>query len=332
MPTPTTAPEAPATYLDSTHPVVARLIELQADQSDAIFAARWLSLSATTWFRIKQGSYGARDHSRVLEKLEGGLAAIEDERASRANSPGGRTLQLTGLKTGLAAVRRAFGETRDRLVVILAPTGGGKTTFARALEATYPGRVSSVEATETWRTSYLAAIHVLGQAIGLPDLSNSTRLAEAALLDALRARPRIICIDEGHYFGAATINLIKAILNQTGCTVVLLAIPALWSRIKRSAWEESEQLRTRTCALVEARHLSVEDAQVFLADRLGAAFSQLNDEAAEAARLVANAGNEFGLLDTAERIAAEASTEAGTAPLTLDIIKAAIRNTTALRR
>lgn len=317
--------------LDAQHPVVSRLIELQGTASDAQFAKRWLTCSASSWSRIKAGSYHAADPARMADKLEGSLAALEDARASGAGSIDD-IVPLRLIRQGIAAVKRAFGEPRDRLVVVLAATGGGKTTLARAISETYHGRVISAEASETWRSSYLAATHALMRAAGIRDLPHSTRLAEVALIDHLRAAPRLIVIDEAHYFGPATINLVKAILNQTSSAVVLLAIPALWERTKQAAWDEAEQLRSRTCALVRAEEVDQHDIDSYLRHRLNGSWTSLPDsDRSSAISLVGATANRFGRLATVARVAAELEVEIGDRAATTSDIDAAINTVKLLR-
>lgn len=325
--------ETSADYLiGPDHPTVARLVALQGNTSDNQFARMHLSCSASSWNRVKAGTYHAASGARMLEKLEIDLAAAERRLAGRGQAAEILPLQLVDLAD--RAVRRAFVEPRDRLVVVLAPTGGGKTTVAAHLSATHTGTVV-VEASETWRSSYLAACHALLRGLGVDDRPTGTRAAESLLLHTLAEKPKLLIIDEGHYFGPATINLVKAILNQTRSTVVLLAIPALWARMKRSAWEEAEQLRSRTCAVVECRELRDADVSLYLRSALGEAWGALTaEEARDSSRAVREVANGFGLMATVARIAKEIADELGDskARVTPGHVLAAVKTVSALRR
>lgn len=321
--------------LSPEHPVVARLIELQGKTSDQKFADRWLSCTVSSWSRIRSGKYHARDAARMQEKLEGDLAALERHHAVERATVASDIVGVSLITLGMRAVDRAFGEVRDRMVAILAPTGGGKTTFRRALKLKHKGLLE-VEASETWRTSYLAACHAFLVKLGVTNLPAGTRAAESLLLAMLQADPKLIVIDEAHYFGPATINLIKALLNQTTCTVVMLSIPELWQRMKRSAWEESEQLRSRTCAIVEVKELSTPDVAMVFARRLEGALRTASVGRPEATEMVAAIraeANRFGLMATVARILAEI--EADTAEgetLTAELVLKACATVAALRR
>lgn len=324
-----------ALRLDDQHPVVARLIELQGKTSDQKFADRWLTCTVSSWSRIRSGKYHAKDAGRMLEKLETDLAALERHHAVERATVASDIVGVSLITMGMRAVDRAFAEVRDRMVVILAPTGGGKTTFRRALMQKHTGLLE-VEASETWRTSYLAVCHAFLKALGVTKLPAGTRSAESELLTRLKQEPKLVVIDEAHYFGPATINLIKAILNQTTCTVVKLTIPDLWERMKRGAWQESEQLRARTCAIVEVRDLSTHDVAMVFACRLERTLraSQVSeDEAAQMVAAIRCEANRFGLMATVARILAEI--EADTAEgerLTPELVLKACGTVAALRR
>lgn len=313
---------AVAVVLSPEHPVVARLMELQGDTSNGRFAKRWLSCTGSSWGRILQGKYHAGDPARMLEKLELDLAGLERHRAAATAARASDIAGISLVTMGMAAVDRAFGESRDRLVAVLAPTGGGKTTFARALALKHQGMVQ-VEASETWRTSYLAACHALLRALGVATLPGGTRAAESLLLQILKASPKLIVVDEAHYFGPATINLVKAVLNQTASTVVLLSIPELWERMKRSAWEESEQLRSRTCAMVRCEELPARDVAMVFAKRFGSRVTG-HEEAREMVEAIRAEANRFGLMATVARILAEieADLEEGEGPTPEGVLKA----------
>lgn len=316
----------------NTHPTVRRLADLQGGESDNRFAQRWLSMSGTSWYRLKTGDYQA-DPEKLLSKCEGGLQQLEDYLAGlRKRGQRGRVLELRPVTKLLDAVKVAQAEPRDRLAVLLAPTGGGKSTVVSALQERYAARVVAVEATESWRESYLAATLAITTALRVKEVASNKRQAEAALLAHLKEKPCILVIDEAHYFGPSTINLVKAIANQTTCTLVLLAIPALWARLKRAAWEEAEQIRSRTAATIEVREVGEKDLDSFVTDRLAGAKEQLKSDWKEALTDIGESANRFGLWDTVERVCAVIHEEAEGGPITLEMVKAAIKNVEATRR
>lgn len=317
--------------LDKHHPTVAALISHQGDLTDKAFSKRWLTVSETTWFRVRTGSYKAADHTAVLDKLTADLGALTDHLAITAgNTNGAAVLDLNNVKLGIAAVRRAFGQQRNRLVVILGETGAGKTVVAQAIAAEYPGAATVVEASETWRDSYLAPIAAAAKACGLTTLPTSARKAEGALIETLQKRPRILIIDEGNYFGPAALNLVKLILNETSSTVVVLALPELWDRIVRGARQESLQLRNRTAAKISLDSIGTDDARAVLRHHAGEFWPGLGKDESKAVAAIVREAVSFGLWNTVVSIAQEIAAVAG-GPVTLDEVDRAISTVRALR-
>jgi type II secretory pathway predicted ATPase ExeA len=289
--------------------LIEALVRHQGEVSDARFSKRWLGVHATTWSRIKDGTYAARDWTAVLDKLAGGLRAIEDAAADKSAAHEGRILPLRHVKAVAGAVSAAQHEGRDRLVVYLGQTGSGKSKMGHWLTEYYHGRTVKVEATTSWQDSYLTALVAVAAALGINNVAASRRIAEAAVLEFVAVNPRIIIIDEGHHMGRDALNMCKAILNRgaPGTVLVMLAIPALWDRMCKSAWVEAEQLRNRAKAVIRApRCLDAEDLAAFLRDRFGAkswdAFGAAQEAVVQSVRAAVN----FGQWAAVERIAAAA--------------------------
>ena len=302
---------------------LARAKDLQGSLSDNKFARKWLGISGTVWSRIQSGTYNAKDWSTSLEKILTGLQRLEDHLAASQQRGDAELITLASTTAGLDAVAVAQGEPRDRLVMFLAPTGGGKSSFFKQLREEYSVHVAIAEASEPWRGSYMTAIRGLAKAIGMDTLSRTVGAAERELLDKLRQSPKIIGIDEAHYFGPGTINLVKAILNQSASTVVLGAIPFLWDKIKSAAWQEAAQLRNRTCSTVRIEEIPVSDMERFCRNRLPHFTGNVN----KAAAAIRQEANRFGLWDVAEAICVNARADAGDHAINLEIVHAAIEET-----
>jgi len=309
--------------------LIAALMEHQGEQSDERFCKRWLGVSASTWSRIKDGSYGAKNWDSILTKLAGALRMIEDTAASRKCSHAVRVLSLRHIKAVAAAVMEASHEQRDRLVVYLGASGSGKSKMAEWLAEYYHGQTVCIEATESSGDSYLSAVGGIGRAIGIKEEMLGARWsAEGAVLDFAAANPRIFVIDEAHHMGRPALNLCKAILNRgaPGTVVVFLAIPALWERMCKKAWAEAEQLRNRAKAVIRApQALDPADLEAFLRDRFGpASWAALGENDEKAVEAVRQAVLRFGQWAAAERIAAAALNIAAEGPVTLADIDAAV--------
>jgi type II secretory pathway predicted ATPase ExeA len=237
-------------------------------------------------------------------------------------------VRLTKLKAAEDAVKLADREPNNRLVVYLAPTGGGKSTLAHRLGELYPGGVVLAEATEPWRRSYFAAARDLARAAGVKEDLNGATQAQDALIEHLRTTRQRVVIDEAHYLGPSTLNLLKAILNLTPSTVIVLAIPELWKRMESAAWKEAEQLKRRTAAKIEVPGLTAPDVGVFLKDRLPGCESAKDWKGIVADCL--EAANRFGLLDTLERVS-DLVREQAPKEFTIDLFTTAIAEVDALR-
>jgi DNA transposition AAA+ family ATPase len=317
--------------IDSTHPIVSRLIEIQGRESDKAFADAKLSVSETVWYRIKNGKYQADDHSRVLRKLTADLSGIIEADSMVGSIKRKRILPLSYVTEARDALNMAFAEERNRIVIVLADTGGGKTTIAKSIERDFSTRTSMVEATETWRNSYLAGIQDISRACGIPEPKNNTRVAQEDLITELRKNPRIIIIDEGNYFGAASLNLVKTIVNQTKSIVVILAMPKLWKTITFARNEEARQLRNRAAAILEFNKVKLADVRLAMKAAVPN-WSSLNGSSDAAAKTITEAANSFGLWNTVFSVAEFITQEAGHGTLTLDIVQKAADDVQKLRR
>jgi hypothetical protein len=317
--------------IDANHPVVSRLIELQGSDSDRTFSDAKLSVSETVWYRIKTGKYQADDHTRVLKKLTNDLSAILDNEALTGSIRSAKILPLSHITDSRDALNMAFSADRNRIVIVLADTGGGKTMIAKSIARDFSSRTAFVEATESWRKSYLAGIQGISRGVGLDEPSKNTRQAEFELLAHLEKYPRIIVIDEGNYFGSACLNLVKAIVNKTRSIVVILAMPVLWKFITRESQQEARQLRNRAAAILEFTIIKPADVAIAMTESVPN-WGTLNGSASKAVKEVADAANAFGLWNTVFSIAEFIVDECGDGDLTLDIVTKAIADVSKLRR
>jgi DNA transposition AAA+ family ATPase len=316
--------------IDASHPVVSRLIELQGSDSDKAFATEKLSISETVWYRIKAGKYQAEDHSRVLRKISHDLADILDNHQIAGSINKKRILPLSHITDTRDALNMAFSDERNRIVIVLADTGGGKTMIARSIERDFASRVAKVEATETWRKSYLAGIHDISIASGIEKPSDNTRVAQNDLISTHKDAPRIVVIDEGNYFGAACLNLVKTIVNQTPSIVVILAMPVLWKTITKNSNQEARQLRNRAAAILEFKKVKPSDVRIAMEETVPN-WKSLNGSSTAAISTITDTANNFGLWNTVFSIAEFITEEAGDGDLTLDIVQRAATDVYKLR-
>jgi len=290
-------PEDP-TQRDEDKKLIARLAELQirlGDPSDAKFSKRWLAgAHATTWLRLKDGTYAAEDWTPIMKRVALAVHAVE-QFLETATLHGG-LLKLSHVNSAITACRTAVKQLRDRLVVVLMPSGGGKTSIVPLLRLEFPEGVVACEATETWRDSYLAALMGIAEELKLEVKGTSARVVESAVLTELKERPRKLVIDEAHYLGQPTLNLSP----------------------------ELAQLRARTCSRIEAKEMDSGDLEIFLAARI-LRWEEMPPEARKAAKSAVRAeGEKLGMWDTAFQMSSLVnSSSEGKVPAVEDFTEAA---------
>lgn len=177
---------------------------------------------------------------------------------------------LWHMRASRTAVTEAMQETgNNRLVIIEGPSGSGKTTAARNLAEKFGRRVVLSEADETWKGPKLGSmLGGLLHSLEVREIPVSEELRLKKLLLTLQQSPVCLVVDEAHHLGLRTLNLVKTILNQTKCQVVLCAVETLFKRLESSAYEEAKQLtRNRLCERVRLNGPKIDDVQKFLTRR-----------------------------------------------------------------
>lgn len=262
--------------LTDIRPRVGRLNELRAQLaelegrdalSDADFARRFLPFSATTWSKLQSGTYGG-GYDTTSRRLDDAIADIEArlpniESAAAARRQFRRTTLARGVLAALAAAREGLDDRR--VVVVLAPTGGGKTAIRDYLATR---NAVCVEGRQAWRSSYRAFCLDVARAAGrrLPSTMAEFRIEEE-MLGALRAKPRVLYIDEANTMSAQCANAIKLIVNGTECCVVIAAIPELWDRFLAGSVQEAAQLVNRCQPILRAPKIGAADVRLFLSEK-----------------------------------------------------------------
>ena len=241
-----------------------------APMSEDRFAKRFLAFSATTWSKVKSGTYAgnlasvAAKCASAIESIEAQLPSIEG--AAKYSQEFVRT-QLA--KAAIAAINRArAGVENRRVVVVLAPTGGGKTALAKYLKG--KGAVC-VEGRQAWRTSYKAFCSDVARAVGrnAPSSWQEYRVEEE-MVKALSAKDGLLFIDEANTMSAACANAVKYIVNRTGYTVVIAAIPSLWDKFLSGNRDEVLQLVNRCQPILRAPAIGPADVKLFVSPKTAA--------------------------------------------------------------
>lgn len=287
---------------------------------DTTFCRDHLAYSPAVWSRIQSGEYWkmVRSPLAVIAQLRKDLRRLEREQVIAARHAGAEWFAFDDNR----AIMQAIDECRaknlsdpDRLITYLADTGGGKTRLCGRLHEEHGAIV--VQAREAWKTSYFNCLKDFCDAVGVDTKANSNKgLMELEIINALNKRRTVIAVDEGEFFGAQSLNLIKLILNSTPTVMVICAIPEAYARWNRANWHEARQIRRRTHVLIHQEAIHPSEAAKFLASGPAKAIAK------EAAPFLAAAANQFGRFDTCKRVA-RALADGDDSP-TLDDVKKAI--------
>lgn len=270
----TAIPDSTTQWAELT-PLVNRLDELKAavertegiTLSDQKFANRFLAFSATTWSKIKSATYAGSLPS-VGEKCRAAIESIEAQLPALAETArfSQSFIRTQFAKAAFSAVNLAKAGKEDRrVVVLLAPTGYGKTAIANYLRT--KGAVT-VEGRQAWRTSYKAFCLDIVSALGrsIPPSWQESR-CERDMIDALSSKAGLLFIDEANTMSAACANAIKHIVNKTAYTVVVAAIPEMWDKFLAGNRGEVLQLLNRCQPVIRASRVEETDVAQFLASR-----------------------------------------------------------------
>lgn len=307
----TTEQPPPYTLTDDDRELISELQRHQRELGMAgdEFARRHLSYSGTVWGRIVSGEYWTmvRDAERVISTLRSDLRSLEAARLLEARYGADEFIKHEDAALLLEAVKQARAKPLSdsrRLILYIAPTGGGKSFCAGRLRFEFSARI--VEARESWMDrdrGYRAALRDIARAGGVnPDNFNLPQAIEDELVRRLNSRRQVIVIDEGEFFTARTLNLVKLILNKTTAVVVICCLPSAFDRWSTRNWDEAAQLRRRTHALIRTAPCDVRTAKLFLRS-VGPDESALKAAAAYA--------RDFGAFSTLAELRAELSGESG---------------------
>lgn len=190
------------------------------------------------------------------------VQAVVDELSGTAGG-GERVYEDLG---PVVALRRAFTQVvqsagTNRVVVIQGESGAGKTTAIRILAGRYgQARVLAVEASDVWGDRPSALLGEILRALGRTEIpaSRVERLEEVR--SALCLSRRCLVVDEAHHLGPHCLNAVKTLVNTTPGEFILVAIPSLWAKLQKSAYQEARQLTTNR--LSERVKLQLADADI----------------------------------------------------------------------
>lgn len=269
--------------------------------SEAQFANRFLPFSAATYCKLQTPEkYGAKLDSMTAkcEEAADKIAARIEALQKRAASDAG-FVKTRFAVAALGAWQKAQDDEDTRVVVLLGPTGSGKSAIGRHMAAKL-GAVH-VEGRQSWQSSYKAFCRAVAAAAKSPVTARDIDecYAETAMLEALGQRAGTLYIDEANTMGPFTANGIKLIANQTLHTVVIAAIPEMWDQFCSRSTNEVKQVLNRTQAVIRFDRVTEAEAKIFMA---GCGLPDADLPAA--CRAVCEAANEAGAYKLVRRAAA----------------------------
>ncbi|NCC52814.1 MAG: hypothetical protein EOM20_16585 [Spartobacteria bacterium] len=296
--------------------------------TDAAFHRRYLPRAYSTWHRIQHDGY-AGNTSKAIKEYEQALRTLENIRAFAPKIESDEPFYMMPVfESVVEAVNRAHARTdENRLVVFLAPTGGGKDAMCRHLAKTHNAKI--VEGRESWRKSYYAGCADVCNALHVKGPWRSTREVEFDMLAKINGHNHTIVANEGNSFGPQTFNMFKLILNQTSAVVVVCAIPGIFDRMRLKSWYESTQFLRRAVAVISAPEIDPENVRPFMAEL------NFGDDRDICAELITIAANTFGRFNMVKRIIENLRDEhsyANGRKVSIDAVETAIAETEAFLR
>lgn len=274
--------------------------------TDAQFARDFLTCSGTVWTRICSGEYWSMVSSgpRVIAERLQDLDRLERTRGFRARFENSKFIPTTEARAVFASIEDCLARplsSPERMTVYLAPTRGGKTWLT--MEATRKFRAVPVQAREAWRRSYFTCLRDIAQACGVISSKGyfTSGEMERKLVDFFNARRVVLAIDEGEYFSAEALNLIKYLLNTSTVTILLCAIGTAYDAWQRRYPHEAAQILARTNAVI-----ALEPITASAALRWFAPFKLEHPE--ECGQIAATFANDFGHFAMLQEIASRFET------------------------
>jgi hypothetical protein len=256
----------------------ARLFEL-ALKVEAWRAARGLSVvklikqfptlgSSKTFAKLAAGDVDGLDAEAWLAKYEGVARVIERavEEQEETWEDLGPTFELIKVAPRLLAHNGL-----NRLVILEGDSGSGKTRALKALAGRHPGTVIIAEADESWKTPKAMISNLLvaiGEEASVGNITGDLLARQGRLIDALKARRVLVCIDESQHMSGQGLSILKTLLNRTVSCLCIAGQSTLWRKLQAEAWQEAKQLRHNRCfASLTFGAPSVEDVELFVTRR-----------------------------------------------------------------
>lgn len=151
---------------------------------------------------------------------------------------------------------RLQGQGSDRRCVMLVGNYGvGKSWAMRSIRRNNLGETVLIEADISWRRSWSPIAKALAEKLGAAQ-GNSAAATFQNVIDYLKLNPQTLLVDEGHEGGVFILKMLKTLINETRCKVMIATYPTGWNKLTKSsqdAYQEARQLLGRTIKPIETR-------------------------------------------------------------------------------
>jgi type II secretory pathway predicted ATPase ExeA len=226
--------------------------------------------STKTFTRILRGDLAELDLQRWVSDYRAVWAVIESQTGRERGD-----IELFDDLSTVISLRRALTdifECRSIRRVILAEgdSGLGKTSGLTFMQRKWGQRLLVIEATVMWDDNPNALFGAVLEALDVRDQPAAREARFRMVVARLRRVRTALAIDEAHHMGPHCLNALKTLINQTPGEVILLALPTLWRRLERGAYEEVKQLLgNRLAERIKLGKLREADVRKLLLRRLG---------------------------------------------------------------
>jgi len=235
---------------------------------DDKFSKRHLTFSGSAWNRIKRGEYFdmVQKAQPVIDALRTDMGRYKIEVGLEERFNNVEPVQTEDSEVVKKMVEECKAKPLAdpcRLVVFLAPTGGGKTFLCLSVRKSH--KAIMIEAREAWKRSYYYCVRDICVAarVNVVD-TNSPSTLEQRLLEKLAETPTLLAIDEAEFFGPQALNLVKLILNKTKTVILLCVIPIAYEKWNRMSSHEASQVRRRTHMVIRANTVDEDVVEKYL--------------------------------------------------------------------
>ena len=163
----------------------------------------------------------------------------------------------------------------ERIIKVVASTGGGKTTLRKYLVQELRGEmfVAAVQCRDAWRPNShedrrrakFAVLEDVFEAMGLriTKSRDGIKPMEDALIQSCKGQARVLFIDEGEFFSKYSLDLVKLLMNESKLIVIIACTPRAHAKWNQYYPDEADQISRRTHAVVSTEQVKSDDVGLF---------------------------------------------------------------------